>query len=111
MTKARIIEHKRFPSGLATISLLHFAAEDAGRQAVNAQWLWENPDVTGYIYDSEARELLLEPWKAIGGVDALTDGSKIILEIGRIGEMEVDPDFEVYVQKSSIPKWTHELKD
>lgn len=111
MTKARIIEHKRFPSGLATISLLHFAAEEANRQTVNAQWLWENPDVTGYLYDSKAREFLLEPWKTISGVDALTDGSKIILETSLTGEMEVDPDFEVYVQKSSMPKWTHELKD
>jgi hypothetical protein len=77
-----------------------YEAEECNRTPVTAKWLLEHPDVDGYIYLARNAELGLDPWLTIAGVDALTDGSQIILEHGRTGEMKVHPDFIVFVSKS-----------
>jgi hypothetical protein len=77
----------------------NYRAEQAGRVEVTTQWLWDNPDTQAYIYDLEADNYGLDPWVTVVGVDALRDGSKIILETGRIGERLVDPDYIVFVKR------------
>ncbi len=71
---------------------------DTNRIEVTAQWLFEHPDAQGYIYNRQLDDMGLDPWIDIVGVDALKDGSKIILEIGRTGEQRVDPTDTVFVQ-------------
>jgi hypothetical protein len=96
---AGIIEHKyRIPSEQPG----QYAAERCGRQAVTAKWLLGHPDATGYTFSAYAEDCGYDPWREIVGVDALCDGSKIILEFGRTGEKTVDPDFEVYVSRKAL---------
>jgi hypothetical protein len=77
---------------------IQYRADQAKRVAVTAQWLWDHPDTGAYLFDVEADNFGLDPWVTIVGVDAMRDGSKIILETGRIGERLVDPDELVFVQ-------------
>src|SRR4029077_9442793 len=78
-----------------------YRADECRRQAVTAQWLWEHPDTTGWIYDKEADDFGLDYWREIVGVDCLVDNSKIILETGRTGERLVDPTFQVFVSRKA----------
>lgn len=78
---------------------IQFRADQANRVAVTAQWLWEHPDTQAYIFNAEADDYGLDAWVSVQGVDALTDGSKIILETGRVSERLVDPDDVVFVQR------------
>ena len=85
--------------GIRRLRQSQFRATQANRVAVTAQWLWEHPDTQGYIFEAGADDFGLEPWVTIVGVDALTDGSKIILEVGRTGERIVEPGYLVFIPK------------
>lgn len=78
-----------------------YAAEQTGRQAVTAKFLMEHPDMSGYIYYAD-QEGIGEPWVLIDGIDALCDGSQIILEFGRTGERHVNPDEPVFVSQKAL---------
>lgn len=79
------------------------AIKEANRVAVTAQWLWEERiDIPGYIFSDENQFYGLDPWIVITGVDATTDGSKIILQYGRTGEMLVPLNFQVFVNRNAI---------
>ena len=79
-----------------------FDAELCKRQAVTAQFLHQHPDMQGYIFDPDA--MRDSAWTMIGGVDALVDGSKIVLEYGRTGERQVDPTYQVFVGHADLIK-------
>lgn len=81
-----------------------YEAEQCDRQAVTARWLFERPDFTGYLYLAGEHDLGLDPWRVIQGVDALTDGTKIILDVGRTRDVVVDPEFVVYVRRKDVEK-------
>jgi len=80
-----------------------YAANRCKRTPVTAKWLLENPDADGYLYDAESEKLGMGPWIALTGVGALKDESRIILEFGRTGEMEVHPWFIVFVPMPCAP--------
>lgn len=82
--------------------MINYEAQKCNRVPVTAKWLFEHPDIYGYVYREESIEYGLDPWIVVGGVDSLRDGSKIILEYGSTGEMLVDPDFVVYVSSKDI---------
>lgn len=75
-----------------------YSAHSCGRKQVSAQWLFNNPDEQGYDFNYESEEFGLDPWRVIGGADALVDGSKIILWLGTCSEKEVSPNYPVYVK-------------
>lgn len=79
-----------------------FEAEQCNRQAVTVRWLFEHPDATGYLFNKEAAEDGLDPWRVIEGVDAKPDNSAYYVEYGRTGTKEVAPDFEVYVSRVTV---------
>lgn len=81
-----------------------YEAELCGRQAVTARWLFDHPDVQGYLFHAESADMGLDGWRLIEGCDALLDGSKIIIWYGRTGEKPVDPDFVVYAPRTSVEK-------
>lgn len=87
------IKDKRFRNAL-------FSAEQCNRTPVTALWLLENPDCTGYIYTHANDEMGLEPWKMIQGVDQIIKTGQVVLETGNTSEIEVHPDFIVFVPKS-----------
>lgn len=66
-------------------------------QKVPASWLLARPEALGAAWLGSGFNLTL-----IGGVDALVDGSKIILEYGSTGEKLVDPDFQIEVSKATF---------
>jgi hypothetical protein len=67
----------------------------------NAIWLLENPEAIGYAFIGDGFSRTL-----IGGVDALRDGSKVILEYGSTGEKLVDPNYTIYVGKTMYKNLT-----
>jgi len=79
-----------------------YEAELCNRQAVTASWLFDHPDVTGYIYHAEAADVGLDPWVTIEGVDLRVDKLKAILWHGRTGEKEVEPDYVVYAPRRAV---------
>lgn len=79
-----------------------FEAEQCNRQAVTVRWLFEHPDVTGYLFNAEAGGMGLDPWRVIEGVDAKPDNSAYYVEFGRTGSKEVAPDFVVYASRASV---------
>ncbi len=64
-------------------------------QTVPAKWLLAHPDAVGSAWTNRSMNTL------IGGIDALVDGSKIILEYGSTGEKLVDPDAPIEVCKAT----------
>lgn len=84
---------------------IRFRVDEANRQPVTAEWLWNHPDVTGYIFNYASHEMGLDPWRVITGVDRWCKGDnygRIILQTGTIGEKTVNQDYIVYVSKKVI---------
>lgn len=63
-----------------------------------ASWLLAHIDALGAAW---IRPKLGNELRLIGGIDALRDGSKVILEYGSTGELVVDPDFQIEVSKTT----------
>jgi hypothetical protein len=58
---------------------------------VTAQWASRNPGRNYWFQGADDLVLL-------SGLDALVDGSRIILEFGSHGEFKVKPDFEIVAE-------------
>ena len=69
--------------------------KETRRHRVTAEWLFNNPDEYGYIYNEDA---FCDPWTSISGVDFLKSTGQYVLEYGTTGEKIVDPNFMVWVQ-------------
>lgn len=84
----------------ASDDLAAYQADRCGRQAVTAQYAWDNlVDETLYVYI----EGTPDPWLTIdAGLDKNLRSGKIVLCYGRTGEMEVDPGFRVFVSKRKL---------
>lgn len=79
-----------------------YTAEEANRQAVTARWLFEHPDVHGYLYAAGDTEGGLDPWRQIEGVDASRDSTRYFIQWGRTGEKEVDENFVVFAPRKEV---------
>ena len=90
----------------ASDDIAAYQADQCGRQAVTAQWAWDNLcDETLYVYltDDAHGEGGFDPWLTIdGGMDKRTDCDVFILCYGRTGEMPVDPAFRVFASKRAV---------
>jgi hypothetical protein len=90
-----VLEHKYVD---ASDDIAAYQADHCGRQAVTAEWAWDNlVDQTLYVY----RESDFDPWLIIdGGMDKLTNQQgEYILCYGRTGELKVDRNFRVFANK------------
>lgn len=97
---AGVLEHKYVD---ASDDLAAYAADQCNRQAVTAQWAWDNLcDETLYVYVPDAAD----PWVTIdGGMDKLTDKSipeTFVLCYGRTGEIFVSPESRVFASKRTV---------
>jgi hypothetical protein len=80
-----------------------YAADQANRQAVTIAYAYEHLcDETVWVFNAEAEEMGLEPWRMVSGVDRRTDGSAYIVQWGSTAEKEVPADFRVYAQRRDL---------
>jgi hypothetical protein len=83
-----------------------YAADQCGRQAVTAEWAFENlVDETLYIYltDDAHGDCGLDPWITIdAGMDYIHSSRTYVLCYGSTGEIIVDPKFRVYASKRIV---------
>ncbi len=87
-----------------------YDADQCGRQAVTAQWLYEHPDVFAFIYREENNDMCLDPWLVITGVDKNVGNEDIWLDYNSRGEMLVGPDYQVFVSKKDAAAHDGEWK-
>lgn len=92
----------------ASDDIAAYRADQCGRQAVTAQFAWDNLcDETLYVYltDDAHGEGGFDPWLTIdGGMDKLTDQEVYILCYGRTGEMKVDQKFRVFASAKAVKR-------
>jgi hypothetical protein len=98
---AGVLEHKYVD---ASDDLAAYSADQCDRQAVTAQWAWDNLcDETFYLFNTERIET--EPWVTIdAGMDQLTSNGHFVLCFGRTGEIVVAPEYRVFASKSTVQR-------
>jgi hypothetical protein len=82
--------------------IVNFHADQCNRQPVTAEWLYQHPDETGYLFNHTSNEMGLDPWRVISGVDKIVKGrdtGDIVLWIGSTGEKQVSQDYIVFISK------------
>jgi hypothetical protein len=76
MVQEIMITHRKYASNPSLcIDPVHALAERIGRQEVTAQWVFDHPQGTTYVYDTTAVQYNLDPWRLVDGMDRRTDGS------------------------------------
>lgn len=80
-----------------------YAADQCNRQAVTAQFAWDNLcDKPIWLYSQEAADMGLDPWTLCNGMDREIPSGMLILEYGRTGERRLKPEDRVYAQRSTL---------
>ena len=81
-----------------------YRADQCGRQAVTAQFAWDNLcDETLYVYIDRTDGT--DPWVTIdGGMDKLDANDCFVLCFGRTGEIIVGPQSRVFASKRTVQK-------